>query len=247
MKASYAKIIDAFIQCPTQMCEILYKYFNEETFNIDGMIVYLRGSDKISPFYSALRNMPLDRLPNNVHNCRTIISMCSLYYDIPINYYLDLLKQEPDEYYVALTNKAMICRTTKCKNWITGLLIEFIENVEKHPSQRNANVDINFMKFSIELLNYENISEQSSKRFGSKFIAIVAVHFGRYDIAEKASENCEEPCSLNEIIDLEVAISAKHYQDPQRAYKIMRKLLSNDEDREKFDEYIRTKTISVNM
>ena len=85
-KASYAKIVDAIIDCPSQMLEILFKdYSANSNISLDRLVRYVRGSHKISAFYSALRNLPSDYIRVKREWIRQSIYFSSFFYDIPSN------------------------------------------------------------------------------------------------------------------------------------------------------------------
>ena len=48
------KVVDAFIDCPRQMCEVYYGNLKSKSFEeLDDLVKFVRGSEKIDQFYSA--------------------------------------------------------------------------------------------------------------------------------------------------------------------------------------------------
>ena len=234
--SSYEKIIDAFIQCPSQMLEI------DCSINYDGLIMFLSQSDKMRPFFSALRNIPSCSITSKSESILYQFYSLSFIFDIPVNLYADLLKRDALFYFMAITTKAKLCKTAKCRSWMSDLMMEFIAFLEHNPSQPYMDVgfSVNYMKLVIELLNYESISDEAIKPFAMNSIVIYALDFNRYDIAEKASENCE-PMSYDLVIQLirfDHVGTGEYYENAARTYKITRKLLATEDERKQFDDYI---------
>ena len=234
--SSYEKIIDAFIQCPIQMLEI------ECRINVDGLIIALSQSDKMRPFFSALRNIPSSRITGKIGTIIYQFYSLAFIFDIPVNLYGDLLKRDAFFYFMAITTKAKLCKTAKCRSWMSDLMKEFIKFLEHNPSQPYLDVgfSVNYMKLVIELVNYESISDEAIKPFAMNSIVIYALDFNRYDVAEKASENCE-PMSYDLVIQLirfNHAGTGEYFENAARSYKITRKLLATEDERKQFDDYI---------
>ena len=100
------------------------------------------------------------------------------------------------------------------------------------------------MKFLIKLLNNQEITEVDLEPFDKSGNVFVAIYYSRYDVAEKLIENCD-PMDLDKVLWYEKSRYVEFYEDPARAYKIMRKLLDNDEDRKKFDNYVAKKRLNT--
>ena len=229
------------------MLEILFvDYSSNSIISLDRLVRYVRGSHKISAFYSALRNLPSDDIRVKREWIRQSIYFSSFFYDIPSNYYLDIVKQRTYLYYSALIEKAPLCRTTKSKEWMTGLLVDLITFIEHNPIQPNMNLpfDVQSLKFRIKLLNNQEITEVDLEPFDKSSTVFIAIFHDRYDVAEKLSENCD-PMDLDKVMWYEKSRFVEFYEDPARAYKIMRKLLDYEEDRKQFDDYVAKKRLNT--
>ena len=88
------KVIEAFIDCPKQMCEVYYGNLKSKSFvELDDLVNFVRDSEKISQFYSALRSFCLtDNQPKSAQTCLALY-LVSFIYDILREYYLDDLKK----------------------------------------------------------------------------------------------------------------------------------------------------------
>ena len=247
-KASFSKLVNAIIDCSSQMLELIYNNnsYSQSIINLDRLVRHLRGSHKISAFYSALRNLPNQEIQVKSERMRQRIYLSSFIFDIPSNFYLDLLKQNTYFYYLALKGKSPLCRTSKCKKWLTGLMNDFITFIEQNPIQPDMDLpfDLQCIKLRIKLLNNQEITEEDLKPFEKSSILMIAIYFGRYDVAEKISENCW-PMDLDKVLWYDESRFTEFYEDPARSYKIMRKLLDNDEDRKKFDNYVAKKRLKT--
>ena len=82
---------------------------------------------------------------------RQRIYVSSFIFDIPLNYYLDILKQYTYHYYFALTEKAPICRTNECKIWLTGLLNDLLSYIEQNPDQPDMDLPFDITSYKITL------------------------------------------------------------------------------------------------
>lgn len=247
-KASFSKLVDAIIDCPSQMLEVLFEDYSspDSIISLDRLVRYVRGSQKIGAFYSALRNLPNQDIQVKSERTRQKIYTSSFIFDIPSNYYLDILKQNTYFYYLALKTKSPLCRTSKCKQWLTGLMNDLITFLEQNPIQPDLDLpfDLQCIKLRLKLLNNQDITDADLEPFDESGIVMIAIFFGRYDVAEKLSENCDS-MDLDEVLWYDGSRCSEFYEDPARSYKIMRKLLDDDEDRKKFDDYVAKKRLNT--
>ena len=112
--------------------------------------------------------------------------------DVPCEYYFDLMKRNPHILFMALVNKAPHCHTPEQKNWIIGHLNDVRDLIESTP-QEKLTIEKDFVAtiigLIIKLINNEEIENVPHLKANIKFgIAVIALAFNRYEVAEEATE-----------------------------------------------------------
>lgn len=237
-QAPLLDLADAFIDCPRQMCQV---FTGSPAYNeFDDLILFVRDSNRTSQFYAALRNVPRSGGLSTCDMTRRSIYITSLVLDIPHEYFLDELRKDSLAYFRAVTEKAMICKTPESKNWITGLLnVMIVEHEQIPPEKADASNEyfINFLKICVKLMSNEELNIIVEDNADMSGIVLLALNFERYDVAERLIDHyhCSQ-VALEDIITFNKERPAKYISDRLRAFSILRRLLSSDEDRAGFDE-----------
>ena len=124
------KVVDAFIDCPKEMCEVYheritsYSYRKEDktcyvyreksnSFShryLDDLIIFVRDSIKISQFYSAIRKSTRKNLLEKSGQTGVGLYFVSFIYDIPREYYFDELKRQEHTYLYRESHARQNCR-----------------------------------------------------------------------------------------------------------------------------------------
>ena len=237
-QASLSDLVDAFIDCPRQMC---YVFTGRPAYSeFDDLVLFVRDSDKTSQFYTALRSVTRSGRLSICDSTRRSIYITSFVFDIPPEYFLDELKKDSLAYFRAVTEKAMICKTPESKNWITGLLNEMIvEHEQISPAKADASTEyfINFLNMCVKLMSNEELNIIVEDNTVMSGIILHALNFERYDVAERLIDHYHcSPLALEDIIFFSNERPVKYIIDRPRAFSILRRLLSSDEDRAGFDE-----------
>ena len=121
------KVVDAFIDCPRQMCEVYYGNLKSKSFEeLDELVNFVRDSEKINQFYSALRSFSPTDYQNKIDLTCYGIYVVSFLYDILREYYLDELKGSVHIYLMAVLEKSKLCKTPESKNEVTEMLNDLI-------------------------------------------------------------------------------------------------------------------------
>lgn len=237
-QASLSDLVDAFIDCPRQMC---YVFTGRPAYSeFDDLVLFVRDSDKTSQFYTALRSFTRSDRLSICDSTRRSIYITSLVFDIPPEHFLDELKKDSLAYYIAVTEKAMICKTPESKNWTTGLLNEMIveyEQISPAKADDHNQIFIRFLYMCVKFMSNEEIDIIVEDNLDMSGTVLHAINFDRYDVAERLIDHCHcSPLALDDIIYFSNERPAKYIIDRPRAFSILSRLLSSDEDRAGFDE-----------
>ena len=243
-QAPFDKVVDAFIDCPRQMCEIYYgklklKFFEE----FDDLIKFVRDSEKISQFYSALHSFPPINYHDKIDHACLGLFIVSFLYDIPREYYLDELKKSDRVYYMVLIEKSRLCKTKESKIEITDMLNGLVNKL-----YRSQDSDLAIMYKSVsycirlitKLMNCENVYIKGVDSNSHSEIVINALRYNRYDLAERAAQSSS--IDLDEAKDFLDERAFKGLEDKERAIEILKKLLPNEADRRAFNEFLNSRT-----
>ena len=241
LESSMDKVVDAFIDCPRQMCEVYYGNLKSKSFEeLDDLVKFVRYSEKINQFYSALRSFSPTDYQNKIDLTCYGIYVVSFLYDIPREYYLDELKGSVHIYLMAVLEKSKLCKTPESKNEVTEMLNDLI--VKLYGTQ-NSELPIDYeylsyyIRLTIKLMNNENVPIEEFESNDKCEIVLLALIFNRYDLAERAAHNSSS-------IDLDLAKdflndrAFKGIEDKERAIEILKKLLPNDDDRSAINEFL---------
>lgn len=244
-EAPFDKVVDAFIDCPRQMCEIYYgKIKSELSDELDDLIKFLRDSKKISQFYSALHSLPKTDYENKSELTCLQLYLVSFLYDIPHEYYLNELKKSDSNYLEALVQKAVLVKTKESKNEITDMLNGLISKVYRSQNSDLARIyePISyFVRLTTKLMNFENVFIKEVESNTRWAIVLLALRFNRYDLAERAAQNSSS-IDLDEAKDFLDERAFKSLEDKKRAIEILMKLLPNEADRRAFNEFLNLRT-----
>ena len=235
------KVVDAFIDCPRQMCEVYYGSFETKSFEeLDDLVKFVRDSEKINEFYSAIRSFTPVNCIDKSHKLGLDLYIASFLYDIPREYYLDDLKKSGRAYVLALLEKSRLCQTVESRNEISDMLNVLISKVFENKNSESSEDDklvSYYLRLTINLMNNENVSMQEVESNTHWEIVLLVLSFNRFDLAEKAVQN-SSPIDLYGAKEFLSTRAFKGIEDKERTIEILKKLLPNGTDRSAFNEFL---------
>ena len=250
-EAPLSKIVDAFIECPSQMAYIYFdklKFSLIEEYDIVNAVI---DSNKVEQFYISLRNFPgledlqppISRDASMRHSSRAIIYMLSFVHDIPAHLYLDSLKQDVVMYARTLMEKAIYCKTPESKNWITNRLNEALLMLKSNTESvlpGNINRCSKMVVYTIKCVNGEDFDFDSIDSSDNLGLIFYSLWCNRYDVAEAACKG-SKPLNLQTAVIFATKRSCKRIEDLPRAFNILKSIMQSDADRVAFDEHVRNR------
>ena len=246
-EAPMSMIVDAFIECPSQMAYVFFdKLSLNEEYDIVSAVI---DSNKVEQFYASLHNFPrLEDLHPPISRdsivrdaCRVIIYMLSFVHDIPAQFYLDSLKQNVVMYSMALIEKAIYCKTPESRSWISNLLNEAHLMLKRTPDseiQGDRNHYSRLIALTIKCINGENFDFNSINSFDKLGLILYSLLCNRYDVAEAACKD-SDPLDLQNAVKFLTKKTCKKIQDLPRAFNILKSIMRSEADRVAFDEHVR--------
>ena len=244
MNAPLAMVVDAFIECPSQMCCAYYE--NEKEPKLDKLVNYVRENGMFEPFYSALRTIQSTERFSRNDAGRLKIYSASFFNDIPYEFYLeDLMHDHIHDYCDALVQKAMICKTSESKNWIIGLMNEALTRLPKSSDfgiiLKNRYTYFN-VRFAIKLMTEEVVDLRGVNPNYPFAVVFLGLSFNRYEVAEfvlNSSYYRSFRMDSEEAIEIFGNRRIAHIEDLPRAVEILKKFLRTESDKESFDNFVK--------
>ena len=237
------KVVDAFIACPKEMCEVYHEKLKSYLYrDLDDLVIFVRDSGKISQFYSAIRSFAPEKCSGYSDITGVGLYFVSFIYDIPREYYFDELKKNEENYLWAVLEKATLVKTAESKKEITEMLNDIYKNASKTRASLNLKNDpiLNHIRLTIKLMNNEDDLIEDFKSNEKWQIVLLALSFNRCDLAEIATQDLSS-------IDLNIAKGFLYerafegIEDKERAIEIVKKLLPNKKVRSAFNKFLNSR------